>query len=839
MWTRVRDALRAVSRSPAGLSDEAVHHGFRVLLVLAIALLLPWLFPRLSLPEFEGLREGEIADRDVIARIPFTVFKSAEQLTTEREEAQAAVAPIFVRDTTVADSASAEASALFARLDSVVAELEARASQETEADAAERRRIVEAGITDLITRAGIQFPTQEQIGLLADETQRRSLRNAVVGALRRLLRQSVIRGSDLRGSSPHIIVRREGKDRLLSADSLMTVSDLYGRAIAGEGEPLGAAGVQLFHTLLVLFVEPTLRVDQDATRAARNQARDAVIQTAGFVQQGERIIARHEPIGSEEWRKLQAYQERLREEGLAGVGSGFWRGLGLVLYGASLLGILAFAVYIFRRDIYEDARSVSVLFILLLLVLATAGLIGAAGAPPALIPIAFAALIVGALFDSFLALVCVATVAGLLLAQPSFEGLEVPALVAGAGAAAAFAVREIRRRSQSWILIATITAGYVLIGVTLLMMGQMDWGRLAATVAWGFGSATVSTALAMGAVLPALETFTRRTTDQTLLELADMNRPILRQLAREAPGTYAHSVNVANLAEAACATIGADSMLARVGVYYHDIGKLARPQYFIENQPSGLNPHDRLRPWQSAELLREHVREGLRLAEEAKLPGVVKDFIREHHGTQQIRYFLAKAREEDPDLALDPNDFCYPGPKPQTKETAVVMLADAIESASRTLANPSPERIRELIARLVTARVEEGQLDECALTFRDLDRVKSEFAHVLTGLYHHRIDYPEPLPAGERPAGDPDDAQSLTTSPELRVARALDPESARRRGPTLAPEQAAASDTGPPPTLETLGETGPRAGRARPPDSHGAAEVGARRGGSRYPPESA
>ncbi len=176
-----------------------------------------------------------------------------------------------------------------------------------------------------------------------------------------------------------------------------------------------------------------------------------------------------------------------------------------------------------------------------------------------------------------------------------------------------------------------------------------------------------------------------------------------------------------------------------MGVYYHDIGKLERPQYFIENQPKGLNPHDRIRPSQSAEILRDHVRQGLVLAEEAKLPQVLKDFIREHHGTQQIKYFLHKAREGERDLDFDPNDFCYPGPKPQTKETAIVMLADAVESASRQLSDPSPESIRALIDKLVSARVEEGQLDECGLTFRDLDRVKTEFAHVLTGLYHQRI----------------------------------------------------------------------------------------------------
>lgn len=837
VWVHVRDALRAVSRAPAGLPDEAVHHGFRAALVLFIALLLPWIFPRTSLPQFEGLEEGEIADRDVIAQISFSVRKSADQLAAERREAESTVASIFVRDTAVADSAVASASRLFGALDSLVSELEERADETEGLEAAERRQIVRGGIGDLLTRVGVPFPTEEQVALLADAGQRRRIRAAVLGILDEWLRRGVVRSQDMQGQSSRVVVRQAGRDRFLARDSLLTMNEFYESALEQEGASLGTAGLQLFHTLLVLFAEPTLRLDREAMREARDQARDAVIESAGFVQQGERIIAAHEPITRDEIMKLQAYEERLREEGLVGLGSGFWRGLGIVLYGAGMLSILALAVYLFRRDIYEDARSISVLLFLALLVLAPAGVIGATGSPPALIPIAFAALIVGALFDGLLALVLVATIAGLLLAQPAFEGVVVPALVAGGGVTAAFAVREVRRRSQSWVLIALITGGYVLIGVTLLMMGHMDWRGLAGTALWGFGSATVSTALAMGAVLPALEAFTGRTTDQTLLELADMNRPILRRLAREAPGTYAHSINVANLAEAACAAIGANPLLARVGVYYHDIGKLGRPQYFIENQPSGLNPHDRLRPSQSAEILREHVREGLRLADEAKLPQVMKDFIREHHGTQQIRYFLAKAREEEPDVPLDPNDFCYPGPKPQSKETAIVMLADAVESAARALTSPSPERVRELIERLVTARVEEGQLDECGLTFRDLDRVKSEFAHVLTGLYHHRIDYPEPPPSADRPVEDTEDRIALTTSPELRAARVLDPESARPRGPVLPPEQAAASDTGPPPSLDPVTGGARRSADPSPP-RRGAGSI-APASEPRFPPDPA
>jgi putative nucleotidyltransferase with HDIG domain len=782
LWTRLRDGLRAVDRPPAGgWRDDYVHHGFRALLALGIALLLPWLFARPTLPEFAGLEEGEVANRDVIAGTSYTVYKSDTQLEAERRDAEAGIYSIFARDPTAADTAIARSNALFASLDSLIRVLEGRDLADPEdQDPEARARATEAGIGDILTRAGVTFPRRDQLELLADPGQRERLRAAVESAFDELLRPGVAHSVDLQDVTSTTVVIREGdRDRLWARDSIITMDQFFTQSIERNARTRTAAGRVTYYTLLVLFSEPTLTLDRNATRDARLQARAAVDRnrTTGFVREGERIITQHEPIGRVEMEKLRAYRAHLVEEGLTDSGAArFWRDLGVVLFSGGLLGILVLAIHSFRREVYEDARSVSVIFFLIALVLVVAGIIAAAESPPALIPIAFASLLVGALFDGFLALLVVASIAGILLGQPAFEGLPVPFLMATAGAAGALAVREIRRRSQSWILIALITGGYVFAGLALLLMGHFDWRALATTSLWGFGTATACTALAMGAALPALEALTGRTTDQTLLELADMNRPLL----------------VANLAEAASLTIGARARLTRVGVYYHDIGKLTRPQYFIENQPKGLNPHDRIRPSQSAEILRDHVREGLALADEAKLPGVLKDFIREHHGTQQIRYFLAKAREDEGSLDFDPNDFCYPGPKPQSKETAIVMLADAVESASRTLSDPSPERIRALIDELVNARVEEGQLDECGLTFRDLDRVKTEFAHVLTGLYHHRIDYPqvaEPATSDDAvEVGDAEPSQPdrmidevASTAADERSAEAVRPRQAERR----------------------------------------------------------
>jgi hypothetical protein len=781
-------------------------------MVLLVALATPWLFPRTTAREFEALVEGAVAERDVIARVPFSVLKSPDQLAAEQRAAEGSVPTILARDPARADSASNRLGSLFATLDSVIPTLRRRAAADN-LGAEARAELITSGLADVATAAGIGLPTPAQLTLLSSDDERRRIRQALEAEFDGRLRDGVVAATDLPEAPTASVVIREGtNDEIRTAQSILTMQAFYASASERVTGTLSSEGVTLFGKLLVTFAEPTLTLDVETMRERRAQNRQAVAEASGYVLQGERIITQHERIGQEEARRLQSYQNELVRLELVGQGTGFWRSLGMVFLAAAPLGILVFTTFSFRREIYEDLRSLSVIIVMILIVLAVAGIIASTGAPAALIPVALAALLIAALFDAFLAIVVVSAIAAILLGQSEFEGLAVPMLTAAGGVTAAFAVGEVRRRSQSWRLIALITAAYVGTGVCLLLIGRHTAVELLVTSIAGFGNATICTALAMGAVLPALEAFTRRTTEQTLLELADMNRPLLRRLAREAPGTYAHSINVANLVEAACAAIGADSLTARVGVYYHDIGKLQRPQYFIENQPKGLNPHDRLRPHQSAEILREHVRGGLLMAEEAKLPRVVKNFIREHHGTQKIEYFLARARKEEPDREIDPNDFCYPGPKPQSKETAIAMLGDAVEAASRTLTDPSPERIRALIQRLVRARVEDGQLDECRLTFRDLDRVKREFARVLIGLYHHRIDYPAPTadtlpqvpkpaaaieagPAASRPGGHASNGADDFPDPE---GMGGEPASEQM---SIELDQAAQSDTGPPPDL--------------------------------------
>jgi putative nucleotidyltransferase with HDIG domain len=258
---------------------------------------------------------------------------------------------------------------------------------------------------------------------------------------------------------------------------------------------------------------------------------------------------------------------------------------------------------------------------------------------------------------------------------------------------------------------------------------------------WGALNGFLATSFAF-LLLPLVEHLLGLTSDITLLELSDLNRPLLKRLQLEAPGTYHHCMIVGSLAEAAAESIGANSLLARVCAYYHDIGKLGKPEYYAENEPASTRSrHERLTPSMSALVVRSHISEGLEMARRARLPRAVQNAIPEHHGTMVMAFFFHKALEQDPMARRD--DYSYPGPKPRSKETAILMLADGVEGASRALAEPTPSRIRGLVTRIIEERVQEGQLDDCGLTLLELARIREAFIPVLTAIFHVRAPYPE------------------------------------------------------------------------------------------------
>lgn len=311
------------------------------------------------------------------------------------------------------------------------------------------------------------------------------------------------------------------------------------------------------------------------------------------------------------------------------------------------------------------------------------------------------------------------------------------------GAAAVFLAKRIARRSR------LVYAGFAVAAVnfvTMMAAGVLTSADIMATLksaAYGAGGGLLSAVLAVG-VTPLLENVFNLVTPQILLELSNPTQPLLRALQTEAPGTHHHSLLVANLAEAAAYRVGANALLCRVGAYYHDIGKTRRPIFFKENQIDQPNPHDGMDPAVSAAILAAHVRDGLALADKYKLPQAVKDMIAQHHGDGVMAYFYynAKKKADEEGREIDIRDYSYDGPKPQTREAAILMMADTVEAATRTLKDRSRESMSAMIQKLVKDKFESGQLSESPLTFRDLNEISDAFIRTLTGIYHERIEYP-------------------------------------------------------------------------------------------------
>ena len=309
------------------------------------------------------------------------------------------------------------------------------------------------------------------------------------------------------------------------------------------------------------------------------------------------------------------------------------------------------------------------------------------------------------------------------------------------GCMGAYWIRNCRERK----VFVTAGAKTGLLGAVIavavdIFSGHLSWTGWAWSGAFAFLGG-MGAGLSASGVVPLVEIAFGYTTDISLLELANLDRPILRQLMIEAPGSYHHSVILGSMVEAAAAEIDANPLLAKVTGYYHDIGKIRKPQYFIENQRDGKNKHDRLAPSMSSLILISHIKEGVEIAREHKLGPVIIDGIRQHHGTSLIRYFYEKARQLKGEDQVKEEDFRYPGPKPQTREAALVMLADVVEAASRTLENPTPARIKGMVQSLFNRILSDGQLEECDLTLKDLNRIAGCFNTILNGIHHHRIEY--------------------------------------------------------------------------------------------------
>jgi cyclic-di-AMP phosphodiesterase PgpH len=356
------------------------------------------------------------------------------------------------------------------------------------------------------------------------------------------------------------------------------------------------------------------------------------------------------------------------------------------------------------------------------------------------IPVATGAMLVSLIFDFHTAITfsfLVSLLTGLWLHDAAFTIYAfVSSITAAFGA--------IRCKKRSSILKAggyVIVVNIVTVILILLFQGYLFTDKAFPSIIFS-ALGGISVAALVSLLLPVLEYTFKVTTDISLLELLDLNQPIMKNLMVSAPGTYHHSVIVGNLAESAAEAVGANPLLARVSAYYHDIGKIKMPDYFVENQGGSVSKHEKLTPHMSSMIIINHVKEGAELAKQYKLPEPILEIMQQHHGTMLVSYFYQKAKEKGIHSLPNEEDYKYHGPKPQTRVAALVMMADAVEAASRVLTDPTPARIASLVDRIINHIFLEGQLDECELTLKDIHEIKRQFAYILTGIFHKRVDYP-------------------------------------------------------------------------------------------------
>ncbi|MHB1133650.1 MAG: HD family phosphohydrolase [Chloroflexota bacterium] len=507
-------------------------------------------------------------------------------------------------------------------------------------------------------------------------------------------------------------------------------------------QALSAERRALISDLVSGLVRPTILVDTEATNRARDEARSSVQPVRVTVEKGEVILRDGDVV-----RGLDL--EKLEQVGLTSPSVNWQDVLGYSRLSLVLVSSLAVYLFVFEPTVWAFPRRLVLVYgVVLLSVLAAKLIIPGREVFAYLFPVAAVPMLLATLLGAPLAIVTIAVLAPLMgmIANASLE-MATASLVAGL--VGLLGVWRMERQMRAYVAGLAVGVSSFLVVAGFKLAGQeTDFNQLANIALACLGSGLLSTVVTLG-TSSALGHIFGITTTPGLLELAHPSQPLFRRLLTEAPGTYHHSVVVANLSERAAQQVGADSLLARVGSYYHDIGKVVRPYCFAENQLDGQNVHDTLNPKMSAKLVTAHVRDGLQLALQQGLPSKVRDIIEQHHGTKFAKFFYMRACQTAGETLPDEADFRYPGPRPQGKEAAIVMLADSVEAAVRSVDDHSAETINKFVTKIVNDMLVEGQLDECDLSLRDLDRIKGCFATVLQGIFHPRVKYPEMAPPVE------------------------------------------------------------------------------------------
>jgi putative nucleotidyltransferase with HDIG domain len=697
MALKLEKSIRQITLAPELIRSN----GMRTAIYAVLFLALFFLFYGDVTPTRYNYKLGDIAEQDIKA--PTDAINSAE---TERLKQEAAdkVPKSMILDPTVQEKALADVRNLFEKADQM---------------AANTTMSPEAKMTEL---QKVPVPIKKEV-------------------LEKLLKSSPNELSRIKQETPRLISYFLSKD--FSEQTLATakiVLDIQSESVDSDIRPV-------VKELVLASLRPNMVYDQKKTEEEREKAKRAVQEVRIF--KGDLIVRKGEQItdvklGLLRDLKLLAEQPNYK-----------------VYFGLALMLAFSLAIIEVYLRISRSALSTNnnLLLLLSLVVLLTAGVmkIVSLGAPlnlhaiGYLAPLAMGTMLLTILFDASLAIVggIVFTMFSALLFDFRFEYLFVAMISSLTGV---FAVARVKHR------LVIMRAAFIIAGVNLLAIATMQallssadytWQGLLQALLFGLINGLLSGILTIG-ILPFLESLFGILTPISLLELSNPNHPLLKKLLMEAPGTYHHSLIVGNLAETAAEMVGGDPLLCRVGGYFHDVGKSKRPMFFIENQNGRENPHEKVAPSLSHLIITSHVKDGVEMLEQYRLPKPIRDICEQHHGTTVLWYFCNKALEQDKNNNVSPDDFRYPGPKPQTKEAAIIMLCDSVEAAVRSMSRPTPNRIEAIIRKIIKERLNDGQLDECDLTLKDLDKIADALMITLNGIYHARIEYPDPPAAGTK-----------------------------------------------------------------------------------------
>ena len=716
----------------------------KLALIVSLIIVIPIMFPSGRSFKYTDLTEGSIASKKVIAPFTFSVLKTSDELLKERAEARQNVPYYFARNDTINQSQSRILEELFDYLKTINTGIGKKN---------ELRSRTTSNLTDSLTIPKIQEKIRTDFRIFIKSTDIESLmvftqmkifpkfKKDMVDVFRQLDNLLLIDISKDKIQNKKISIVENGLEEEIPFSSVLDSRDIVqilNRRLSKYN------GSKTLVRLFQLLLEPNFQYLEELTEQRRNEAVAAVPPGKDMVFENERIVDANERITKDIYQKLVSLEfataERSEEEGdirniLAYMGK----------YLLTALILLLYVIYLSsnRPKIFADNKKLLLITILIFLQVGVGALIvGPLGWPTYVVPTTISSMLLGILFNPGIGFVGTVVI-GLLLAGITGFDYSFAIMTMFVGLVSIYSVTQIRTRNQIFKAILYILSAYLIVVFTLGTLRYEDLKEILQISVYYLIPNAILSPFVTYMMLGVFERVFDITTDVTLLELSDLNNPLLKELSVKAPGTFHHSIIVGNLAESAALTIGANSLLARVGSYYHDIGKMVKPEYFVENQKDKMNKHEGLAPNMSALILASHVKTGIEMGEKHRLPKLIRDFIPEHHGKNLMSYFYNKALEDKETKDVNEADYRYPGPSPKSKETAIVMLADTVEAATRTLSNPTAGRLRKQVEELVEQRFLEGELDDSDLTMRDLKGIIDGFMSVLLGIYHQRIEYPK------------------------------------------------------------------------------------------------